>query len=57
MTDSKDKIQKAAEEIAEEVIFVSQKYAHDKKNAKTKRQAEVARAIQSHLEKFRAESE
>lgn len=37
--------EKMAEELAKEIVLISQKYAHEKKNAATKRQGEVRAAV------------
>lgn len=40
-----------AEQLAKEVVLISQKFAHEKKNAATKRQGEVRAAVTKFAEK------
>jgi hypothetical protein len=46
-------IDEAADKLMQEAIKVSQKYAHEEKNAKSKRQTEVEKAVATITEKLK----
>jgi len=46
-------IDEAADKLMQEAIKVSQKYAHEEKNAKSKRQTEVEKAVTTITEKLK----
>ena len=47
----KQDFERLSKELAKEVVHISQKYAHEKKNAATKRQGEVRAAVTTFAEK------